>query len=75
MAKRVYRIKSTKRGGKVALWILGWNIWDLHKDQLTPDVMSAIANAYNLGRKQALDDLSCMDQDVLNVTDPRKPRP
>jgi hypothetical protein len=66
----VYKMTSTKRHGKIALWIGEWNVWDLPKEVLTADVLSAIANAYNLGRKHVAEEVQDIDQETLSISDP-----
>jgi hypothetical protein len=68
--KSVYKMTTTKRAGKVALWIGDWNVWDLDKQEVTSGVLSAIANAYNMGRRNALHEVRAIDEETLSVSDP-----
>jgi hypothetical protein len=47
------KFKITKRNGKFALWVnmgSNWqNIWDLNKNEATPNVLKAIMNAVGIG--------------------------
>ncbi len=69
------KIKATKRDGKTALWIGDWNVWDLEKAEMTSGVLSAIANAYNIGRRHALAEVSEIDECPLSVSDPLGKKP
>jgi hypothetical protein len=42
--------------GKLCIFVRGWHVWSVPKKQLTPDVMTALQNAYDLGSQLALED-------------------
>lgn len=42
---------TTKRDKKVALWVDGYNIWDLSEKEATENVKKAIVNSFYLGAK------------------------
>lgn len=48
--------KLTEREGKVALWCWipsGWkNIWDITRQECTPNVLAAVRNAVSVGERR-----------------------
>ena len=64
------------RDGKASLWIGDYNVWDIPHKNVTPDVLSAIKHAYELGRRFVRDEMMSaayrMEVHSGNWTDQRK---
>ena len=48
-----------------ALWIGGQNIWDIGNQHVCPDVLNAIRNAYDIGKKHGIEEMLAVRPNLL----------